>query len=221
VADGLASILPAAAVAVERGSILDDTAASSEPGGLHPIEEALIAGAGEARRREFAEARACAREALTKLGAHAEAIGATPDGAPVWPEHVVGSITHKGGYRAAAVAWADDLAGIGIDAEPDVRLPHGVLETIASPGELDRVEALLERHPGLAWDRLLFCAKEAAVKAAHPLGLGVAGVRAVEVALDAQGFYSAQAAATAAFPEMTGSWVAAGGMLLTVVSVPR
>ena len=184
-ADELDAILPEGAVAVERGAIGGQDAGSGPTPDLYAAEEKLIAGASERRRREFAEARWCAREALRRLGVAASAIPATPDGAPVWPDGVVGSITHKGGYRAAVVARRADLAGIGIDAEPDERLPAGVLETIASAAELDRVEALLERRPGLAWDRLLFCAKEAAVKAAYPTGLGVAGARGVDVTLDA------------------------------------
>lgn len=35
-------------------------------------------------------------------------------------------MTHWQGYRAAAVAHAGDLAGIGIDAEPHEALPDGV-----------------------------------------------------------------------------------------------
>jgi enterobactin synthetase component D len=39
------------------------------------------------------------------------------DRAPIWPDGVVGSITHTGGFAAAAVAWAADIAGLGIDSE--------------------------------------------------------------------------------------------------------
>jgi 4'-phosphopantetheinyl transferase EntD len=39
------------------------------------------------------------------------------DRTPVWPDGVVGSITHTGDFAAAAVAWAADIAGLGIDSE--------------------------------------------------------------------------------------------------------
>ena len=39
------------------------------------------------------------------------------DRAPVWPDGVVGSITHAGNFAAAAVAWAADIAALGIDLE--------------------------------------------------------------------------------------------------------
>jgi 4'-phosphopantetheinyl transferase EntD len=185
-ADALAAVLPEGAVGVERGTIDEERSALGEIPPLYPVEEALVAGASERRRREFAEARACARAALMALGAPAGAIGAERDGAPLWPAGVVGSITHKGGYRAAAVAFAAEMCGLGIDAEPDERLPDGLLATIASRAERLRVEQLLADRPDVAWDRLLFCAKEAAVKAARPLGPGVAGVRAVEVSIEAE-----------------------------------
>jgi 4'-phosphopantetheinyl transferase EntD len=138
----------------------------------------------------------------------------------VWPDGVVGSITHKGRYRAAAVARASELAGLGIDAELDEPLPAGVLETIASPRELEEVQRLLAERPGLAWDRLLFSAKEAAVKATQPLLAGAAGVRAVEVRLDAAGSYSATLAGSRGDlrDAIEGEWIGAHRLLLTVAS---
>ncbi len=215
--EALDAILPEGAVGVERGS-LDGAGVVLPVPELHPAEEELVTGASERRRREFAEARRCAREALEALGVPAGPILATRDGAPVWPEGVVGSITHKDGYCAAVVGRAAELTGLGIDAEPDQWMPKGVLETIASPGELRQVEALLDRQPDLAWDRLLFSAKEATVKAAHRLGLAVAGVRTVEVSFDpdARSFTGILARADAA--SMNGAWARKAGLLVTLAS---
>lgn len=140
----------------------------------------------------------------------------------MWPEGVVGSITHKGSYRAAAVARSAELSGLGIDAEPDEPMPAGVLETVASPRELEQVEALLARRPGLAWDRLLFAAKEAALKAAHPFS-APRGVREVEVELDAvaSSFTAVTGArpGVPAPPEIRGTWACSQGRILAVASV--
>jgi 4'-phosphopantetheinyl transferase EntD len=216
----LHAILPAGAVGVERGSIEAEAVSRPMPS-LFAVEETLVASASDGRRREFAEGRACAREALEALGVEPGPIPGGADGAPVWPEGVLGSITHKGGYRAAAVALAlaSDLRGLGIDAEPDEPLPAGVLEAIAFPAELAAVIELLEQRPGPAWDRLLFGAKEAAVKAVQPLGLGVVGVRSVEVSFDRDG---RSFAAQIDGPEargIAGAWGRSAGLLLTAANV--
>ena len=195
------------------------SAAAAPTPELYPEEEELIAGASERRRREFAEARGCARAALEALGVPAGPIPATADGAPVWPAGVIGSITHKGGYRAAVVARETDLEGLGIDAEPDQPLPGRVLETVASRAELDQVQALLGQRPGLAWDRLLFSAKEATVKAAHPLGLDVAGVRAVAVSLDPDAGRFTGVLAGSRDVSSSGAWVRRAGQLVTVAGM--
>lgn len=183
---GLPAILPAGAVGAE----VVEAPGEGLVAGLYAEELSAIADASEGRRREFAAGRACARRALELLGVALGPLPVGADGAPVWPDGVVGSITHKGDYRAAAVARSSDFAGLGIDAELDAPLPAGVLERIASPAEVCAVERLLSERPGAHWDRLLFSAKEATVKAAAPLGPGPVGLRAVEVrfAIDMRSF---------------------------------
>ena len=135
---------------------------------LYPEEEPFVARAGERRRTEFTTGRHCARVALTRLGLEPSAITKGQRGAPLWPDGVVGSITHCAGYRAAAVARTADRVTIGIDAEPNEPLPAGVLDTIALPRERARLLAAAS-DPGVCWDRLLFSAKESVYKAWFPL----------------------------------------------------
>jgi 4'-phosphopantetheinyl transferase EntD len=102
---------------------------------LFPEEEAVLARAVGKRRREFATARACARDALARLGLPPAPILPGERGAPRWPQGITGSITHCAGYRAAAVAWASSILTIGVDAEPDNVLPGGVLDAVSLPAE--------------------------------------------------------------------------------------
>jgi 4'-phosphopantetheinyl transferase EntD len=67
------------------------------------------------------------------------------------------------------VAQASDLVTIGIDAEPNQPLPAGVLELVALPPERAMLTTLAESVPDVAWDRLLFSAKESVYKAWAPL----------------------------------------------------
>jgi 4'-phosphopantetheinyl transferase EntD len=136
---------------------------------LYPEEEACVARAVDSRRREFTTGRYCARAALVRLGLTPAAIVKGARGAPHWPDGVVGSITHCAGYRGAAVARSADMVAIGIDAEPNEPLPGGVAELVSLPGERARLASLADAYPEVAWDRLLFSAKESVYKAWAPI----------------------------------------------------
>ncbi|MEA5153820.1 4'-phosphopantetheinyl transferase family protein [Raineyella sp.] len=134
---------------------------------LFPAEASAIAGSVEKRRKEFAAVRACARQALESLGLPASPLVPAVDRTPRWPEGVVGSMTHCEGYCAAAVGRGSDVLALGIDAEPNLPVPEGVLSAFAGAGEVVHLRGLPVN--GVAWDRLLFSAKEAAFKAWYPL----------------------------------------------------
>nr|WP_229848193.1 4'-phosphopantetheinyl transferase superfamily protein [Streptomyces melanogenes] len=142
---------------------------------LFPQEAELVAKAVDKRRREFATVRLCARTALAQLGHAPGPILPTREGpawaqrAPRWPDGVVGSMTHCDGYRAAAVASTSAIASVGVDAEPNAPVPDGVREMVTRPEERVTLDRLAASHPAVAWDRLLFSAKESVFKAWFPL----------------------------------------------------
>ena len=133
---------------------------------LLPAEEALVARAVDRRRAEFTTGRTCARIALGRLGLPPAPVLSGPKREPLWPDGVVGSVTHCDDYRAAAVARASLLASIGIDAEPHEALPAGILDRVTLPAERAHLRDL---PPGVHWDRLLFSAKESVYKTWYPL----------------------------------------------------
>ncbi|WP_420708544.1 4'-phosphopantetheinyl transferase family protein, partial [Streptomyces sp. ERV7] len=142
---------------------------------LFPQEAALVAKAVDKRKREFATVRLCARTALAQLGHPPGPILPLGEGpawaqrAPRWPDGVVGSMTHCDGYRAAAVAPTSAIASVGVDAEPNAPLPDGVRTMVTRPEEGLTLDRLAVSHPAVAWDRLLFSAKESVFKAWFPL----------------------------------------------------
>ncbi|OIK02505.1 4'-phosphopantetheinyl transferase [Streptomyces sp. MUSC 14] len=173
----LTGLLPRAALSAEAFGDVPDA-------WLFPEEAAALSGAIERRRREFATVRHCARVALTALGRPAGPMIPGKRGAPTWPEGVVGSMTHCDGYRAAVVSRRIDIAALGIDAEPHMPLPPGLLGRIASPRERDHLEALRQAHPALHWDRLFFSAKESVYKTWFPLTRTWLDFREAEVVLE-------------------------------------
>jgi 4'-phosphopantetheinyl transferase EntD len=217
----MADLLPAAVAVAEAFGDL----AEAE---LFPAEAAAIASATERRRREFATGRACARTALARLGVPPAAILPGTRGAPQWPEGVVGSITHCAGYRASAVAFGREVAAIGLDAEPNEPLPGGVLRAVAGEAEQAGITALAADRPDVAWDRLLFSAKESVYKAWFPLTGGRLRFRDAMVEFDPEaGTFSAELLMNGPvvdgvrLTELDGRWVAADGLVTTAIVVPR
>ena len=203
-----------------------DVLGDLEDAELFPEEEAIVERAVESRRRGFATARACARRALAELGHPPVAIGRAERRAPRWPPGVVGSITHCEGYRGAAVAWAREVATIGIDAEPNAALGDGILERVASRAERDRLAELPEADPAVSWDRLLFCAKEATYKAWFPLTRAWLGFEDAEVTIDpGAGTFTSRllvpgpALGASQLTGFEGRWLARDGLVATAIAL--
>jgi len=215
----LERILPATAAVV---------ASSGERGvELFPEEEAALGNAVEKRRLEFVTARACAREALARLGLPAQPIPTGSRGEPIWPAGIVGSITHCAGYRACAVALAGELLTIGVDAEPDDPLPQGVIGDIALPEERRWIERAALEDPAVSWDRLLFSIKESVYKAWFPLARSWLGFEDASVAIDrGAGTFSVSLLVPGPtvgghkLAGFAGRWLAADGLLLSAIALP-
>jgi 4'-phosphopantetheinyl transferase EntD len=191
---------------------------------LFPQEEALLAGAADKRRHEFATARTCARTALGRLGVTPAPILNGRCGALQWPAGVVGSITHCAGYRAAAVAWKHEVMAIGIDAEPHLALPDGVLAAVATDADLAHLAVLAAAQPRVCWDRLLFCAKEAVFKAWFPLAGRWLDFADASVEFDpAAATFAARLLVKAQASDrrsgrFTGRWLVRDGLVITVIA---
>src|SRR5262245_18464935 len=157
---------------------------------LQPLQEACLrVGACSPRRREFAAGRACAREALRRLGIANFPLLQAADGAPVWPEGVVGSIAHAAGLCGVAIARRRDVASLGFDIEEAGPLPTELLDLVCAPPEreaLSRVPA----EERLRIGKLLFSIKEAVYKCYAPLARTFLEFhdRVVELDRDAQTF---------------------------------
>jgi 4'-phosphopantetheinyl transferase EntD len=192
---------------------------------LFPEEEALLGRAVDKRRREFTTARACARTALAALGIPPAPIMPGERGAPRWPPGIVGSITHCVGYRAAVVARSCDVLAIGLDAEPHEVLPSGVLELISLPAERERLRTLAAVEPGICWDRLLFCAKEATYKAWFPLAQRWLGFEDADIIINAADrvfetrlLVPAPTVGGAPLGGFSGRWLVRDGLILTAIT---
>lgn len=115
----------------------------------HPLEWRAIERAVMKRRLEFITARDLTRAVMGEN----PSIGQGQLGEPLWPQGVVGSISHSHGLVVVALADRSACRALGIDLEPDRPLPEGVAEWV---GRGDEIRAS---------DASLFAAKEAYYKA--------------------------------------------------------
>jgi 4'-phosphopantetheinyl transferase EntD len=180
---------------------------------LREAERHCVLRSAEKRIRDFTLGRDCAHRALGRLGAPVGAIPRQDNGAPHWPEGIVGSITHTRGYAAAAVAPAARFRGVGVDAERIEVLATGVEQRLFLPEELADLEA---SPPGLraTLAMTLFSAKEACFKACSP-AIMVRSFREIRVRPCGGGFVASVGAL-----QMHGRTHVAGDLVVTAVALP-
>ncbi|MGK5738231.1 4'-phosphopantetheinyl transferase family protein [Micromonospora sp. URMC 103] len=178
------------------------------------------------RRRDFTAGRVCARRAMTTLGLPPAAVPSAADRAPVWPDGVVGAITHTHGYCAAAAARRTDLRAVGIDAEQHRELDPGVRRLVCLPEEDERLASL---PAGVSWPAVLFSAKETVYKVWHPVVGTWLDFTDALVDIDPEtGTFTARIAparvdaAPVSDPPMTvrGRFAVAGGLVRTAAVLP-
>ncbi len=135
----------------------------------HPEEmKCLSPKAVEKRRKEFYLGRLAARRALQALGVAPQPILKGERRQPLWPEGIVGAITHTGDTAAAVVARKDTACGVGVDLET---LGRNVSFRISAKVCTEKEQAWLEEVPNDKDMRLkmIFSAKEAGFKAFFPI----------------------------------------------------
>lgn len=186
---------------------------------LLPEERPAVARAVDKRVREYTTVRHCARRALGGLGYGPLPILSGPNREPLWPEGVIGSLTHCDGYRAAVVTRAGELRSLGIDAEPHAALPAGVLSTVASDEEQDHLAMLSRRRPDVHWDRLLFSAKESVYKTWFPLARVWLGFEEAALEFDTGGEFTAKILKPGPLSAVAGRWTVGRGLLVTSIAL--
>ena len=97
---------------------------------------------------------------MAALGEEVTGIPRGADRAPVWPEGLVGSISHDQSGAIAIVAKRHRMLGVGIDIEPAAPLPEELAGSVLMRGE--------RGGDGLS-GRAIFSAKECVYKALYPL----------------------------------------------------
>jgi 4'-phosphopantetheinyl transferase EntD len=150
------------------GALAAEMREPGDPAALLPEEVPFLGAAVQKRAREFAAGRMCARRLLAEFGIDDFPIKVAEDRRPLWPDSLVGSITHTAGFCAAVVAPKDTLGAVGIDSEIAGSVKHDLWRGICTPAETAWLRSLSESEQTAA-ATLIFSAKEAFYKCQYPL----------------------------------------------------
>jgi 4'-phosphopantetheinyl transferase EntD len=152
---------------VEAICLEDDPRDAEATDGLWPEELERVRRAVPKRQREYACTRRLARRAFQQLGRAPAALLNDDARAPIWPQGLLGSVTHTASWCAVAVARSQELAALGIDVEAATPLARELIDRICLPGELARLDAFGSERLGLL-AKAVFSAKESFYKALFP-----------------------------------------------------
>lgn len=175
------------------------------------------------RARAWGLGRACLREALASIGVDAPAmLGANDRGAPVVPNGVVASLSHK---RELAVAWAQRVASrpgvawhLGVDLET-LEPPRQPIEArVLTPLEI----SLLPEEPRARVIRLktVFAVKEAAYKAIDPFARRHIGFGEAVATQGSDGIWVVEVASLPAFAMRARTQLLDGHVIATAWAFP-
>jgi 4'-phosphopantetheinyl transferase EntD len=169
-----------------QGALAAELRGGADPGALYAEEARHVKKAVRKRVEEFAAGRLCARLLLSEFGIHDFPIEVGAHRQPLWPETLVGSITHTTGFCAAVAAPKKCLRSVGIDTEITGSVQTGLWRGVCTSAETAWLRTLPESDQRAA-ATLIFSAKEAFYKCQFALTQEFLGFHDVSVELPSWG----------------------------------
>jgi 4'-phosphopantetheinyl transferase EntD len=151
-----------------EGALAAELRMPGDPALLLPAEAQFLGRAVLTRAQEFAAGRLCARRLFAEFNITECPLTVAADRQPLWPQALVGSITHTSGFCAAVVAKKAHIAALGIDCEAIERVKQDLWPHIFRTSESLWLRSLPEAQRAAA-ATLIFSAKEAFYKCQYPL----------------------------------------------------
>ncbi|MBF0279615.1 MAG: 4'-phosphopantetheinyl transferase superfamily protein [SAR324 cluster bacterium] len=121
------------------------------------------------RRAEFLLGRACAHQALSAFRLSHLPILRNQNRAPIWPESIVGSISHTENWAVAAVGKQTDVKAIGIDIENLKRIVNFGIQRHVCVAEENEWLSQFGSDQFDTFLKIVFSAKESIFKCLNPL----------------------------------------------------
>jgi len=152
-------------------------------GQIYLEEQALIENAIDKRKDEFTAGRVCAHKLLAQLGIKNAPVLAGENRMPIWPQGIVGSITHTKEYCAVALTNNSEFKSIGLDAEYIERVKENIWKVICTENELKNLQTI-DQEQRQKNATLIFSAKECFFKCQFPLTKEWVDFQDVEIAIN-------------------------------------
>ena len=106
------------------------------PNAVNVVLSIDFVGVANKREIELATGRSAAKQALAGVGVEGFIVLKGDKGEPLWPDGIVGSISHTQGVCIASVSNADELLGLGVDVEAQRVLRPDIQRVICREEEL-------------------------------------------------------------------------------------
>jgi 4'-phosphopantetheinyl transferase EntD len=139
------------------------------------------------RLRQFCSGRYLARQAIQAIGGSAAPILRMENGAPLWPDDYIGSLSHSGELVGAIAGCRKDWFGMGLDVERQGRVRPDLWPILFTPEErcyLENKDNPSQRFLSTAF----FSIKEAFLKLPSPKPERVQDYQDIEVVQQRQRF---------------------------------
>ncbi len=170
------------------GVVARFTTIGVNPKSLFSEEQAICKDYESGRIQEFSKGRYCAHECLKELN-RPQAIGKNPDGSPIWPEGIIGSISHSQHLAGAILSNKGTHASLGLDIEQIGRITPDLWHILFGAYELKLIgDQPLELQN--QFSTVLYSLKEAFYKMQYPITREGMEPKDLQVYLDNNGTVS-------------------------------
>ena len=144
-------------------------------------EQAIVVNSVKKRQTEFITGRSCARAAIKSLGDPPQSILKGKHGAPIWPQNIVGSISHCKNMATAICSKKKHHQSIGIDIELNNPLATNIV-----PAVLTKKEQQFLKQTTNINNTVFFSIKESVFKCYYPLTNELFDFLDVEISINAK-----------------------------------
>lgn len=152
---------------------------------IHPDEYAIIKNSVEKRKKEFIAGRLLVKQSLKAFGIKNFALLSGDNREPIWPENIIGSISHSNVYICTAISDCNSYEGIGIDLETRGKVGEDLINYILTENEKNWLKDLDENNQKNL-HTIIFSAKESLYKCIFPLVHQFIDFQQVDIFIDQQ-----------------------------------